>query len=116
MTAYAIGHLTEVRMGPGVVRYLEGIDATLAPFGGRFIIHGEPPEVKEGVWAGTLIVIAFPDIAAARAWYDSPAYRAILPERADNSEGVIMLVDGTPAGHKATDVLPPEVLAAARAS
>ena len=114
MTAYAIGHLTEVRMGPGVVRYLEGIDATLAPFGGRFIIHGEPPEVKEGRWTGTLIVIAFPDIAAARAWYDSPAYQAILPHRADNADGVIMLVDGTPADHKATDVLPPELLAAAR--
>ena len=113
MTAYAIGHLTEVRMGPGVVRYLEGIDVTLAPYGGRFIIHGEPPEVKEGRWDGTLIVIAFPDIAAARAWYDSPAYREILPYRADNSDGTIMLVDGTPADHKATDVLPPALRAAA---
>ena len=87
MPAYAIGHLTALRMGPGVVRYLEGIDATLAPFGGRFIIHGEPPEVKEGRWDGTLIVIAFPDIEAARGWYDSPAYREILPYRADNPTG-----------------------------
>lgn len=111
MPAYAIGHLTALRMGPGVVRYLEGIDATLAPYGGRFIIHGEPPEVKEGRWDGTLIVIAFPDIEAARGWYDSPAYREILPYRADNSDGTIMLVDGTPADHRATDVLPPELRA-----
>jgi uncharacterized protein (DUF1330 family) len=105
MTAYAIGHLTEVRMGPGIVAYLEGIDATLEPYGGRFILHGERPEVKEGHWSGDLIVIAFPDIAAARAWYDSPAYQAILPLRAENSQGAILLVDGTPEDHRATDVL-----------
>ncbi len=105
MTAYAIGHLIEVRMGPEIVRYLEEIDATLAPFGGRFIIHGERPEVKEGRWTGDLIVIAFPDIAAARAWYDSPAYREILPYRTRNAEGVVALIDGTPGDHRATDNL-----------
>jgi uncharacterized protein (DUF1330 family) len=105
MTAYAIGRLTEVRMGPGLVAYLEGIDATLAPFQGRFIIHGETPEKKEGDWQGTLIVIEFPDIEAARAWYDSPAYQAILPLRTENARGDVILVDGTPPGHKATDVL-----------
>lgn len=111
MTAYAIGHLTDVRMGPGIVAYLQGIDATLAPFGGRFLIHGERPEVKEGRWTGDLIVIAFPDIAAARAWYDSPAYREILPHRTDNAVGVTMLVDGTPEDHRATDVLGPLTIA-----
>ena len=40
MTAYAIGHLSEVRMGPAIVEYLRRIDATLEPFEGRFIIHG----------------------------------------------------------------------------
>ena len=30
MPAYAIGCLTNVRLGPGVVAYLKGIDATLA--------------------------------------------------------------------------------------
>lgn len=107
MPAYAIGHLTDVRLGPDIVRYLEGIDATLAPFAGRFIVHGERPEVKEGRWSGDLIIIEFPDIAAARGWYDSPAYQAILPDRARSSTGAILLIDGTPAGHRATDVLSP---------
>ena len=43
MPAYAIGCLTDVRLGPGVVAYLKGIDATLAPFSGRFLIHGGQP-------------------------------------------------------------------------
>ena len=106
MTAYAVGNLTNVRMGPGVVAYLERIDATLAPFAGRFLIHGDPPEVKEGAWPGVLIVIEFPDMTAARGWYDSPAYREILPFRTDNADGDVILIPGVAADHKATDVLP----------
>lgn len=109
MTAYAVGHLTRVDIGPGVVEYLRRIDATLAPFDGHFIVHGGWPEVKEGRWDGTFIVIAFPDMAAARAWYDSPAYQAILHYRTDNAEGAVFLIDGVDADHKATDVLPREL-------
>jgi uncharacterized protein (DUF1330 family) len=92
-------------MGPAIVEYLQRIDATLAPFGGRFIIHGDRPDVKEGNWAGDLIVIAFPDRMSADAWYASPAYQAIKHLRSENSDGEIFLIDGVDADHKATDVL-----------
>lgn len=38
-------------------------------------MRGEPT-VAEGAWppARRLVVIAFPDMAALRAWYDSPEY------------------------------------------
>jgi uncharacterized protein (DUF1330 family) len=36
MPAYAVAHMRQVTMGPAIVEYLERIDATLAPFGGRF--------------------------------------------------------------------------------
>jgi len=112
MTAYGLGRLTNVRLGPGVVEYLRRIDATLAPFGGHFIIHGGEPERLEGDWQGALIVIAFPDMASARAWYASPAYQAILPLRTGNSDGDIILIEGVDADHIATDVLPSELLLA----
>jgi uncharacterized protein (DUF1330 family) len=105
MTAYAIGHLHEVAMGPEIVEYLRRIDGTLEPFDGRFIIHGGQAEVKEGSWSGDLIVIAFPDMNRARAWYASPAYRQILPLRTEHSRGDIVLIDGVSEDHKATDVL-----------
>ena len=35
MPAYAIAHLESVTIGPHIVEYLQGIDATLAPYGGR---------------------------------------------------------------------------------
>ena len=105
MPAFAIGHLTAVSMGPEIVEYLERIDATLAPFEGRFRIHGAQPECVEGQWAGDLIVIEFPDMEKARAWYRSDAYAAILPLRSRNSNGNIILIEGVPGGHKATDIL-----------
>ncbi|WP_426959126.1 DUF1330 domain-containing protein [Muricoccus radiodurans] len=105
MTAYAVGQLHDVSMGPEIVAYLQGIDATLAPFGGRFIIHGGPIQALEGTPAGDLIVIAFPDMDRARGWYDSPAYRAILPLRTNNARGVAFLIEGVPDDHRATDIL-----------
>ena len=105
MTAYAVAHLRAVSMGPEVAEYLNRIDGTLAPFGGRFVVHGGDKTVLEGTWDGDLIVIGFPDRERAAAWYRSPAYQAILPLRTSNSEGEVILVDGVGGGHKATDIL-----------
>jgi uncharacterized protein (DUF1330 family) len=113
MNAYAIAHLRSVRVGPDIVEYLERIDATLAPFGGRFIVHGGPVDVREGEVPGDMIVIEFPDRERATAWYESPAYQEILPLRTDNAEGTAVIVDGVDQDHRATDVLSPEAGASA---
>jgi len=105
MTAYAIAHLTDVNLGPGIQGYLQGIDATLAPFGGRFVIHGGRPDVLEGAWAGDLVMIAFPDRAQAHAWYRSAAYQAILPMRTHNARGDTFIIEGVDPDHRATDIL-----------
>ena len=79
VTAYAIANLRDVDMGPAIVEYLRSIDATLEPYEGRFLVHGAAPEVLEGKWTGQPIIIQFPSFDQARGWYDSPAYRRILP-------------------------------------
>ncbi len=105
MTSFAVAHLHSVTMGADIVAYLTAIDATLAPFEGRFVVHGSDKEVLEGNWPGDLVIIGFPDRHSARAWYRSPAYQAILPLRTDNSQGDIILVDGVEDDHRATDIL-----------
>jgi uncharacterized protein (DUF1330 family) len=90
-----------------ITEYLERIDDTLAPFGGRFVVHGGQPDLREGTSPGTLIVIGFPDREAAVGWYESPAYQAILPLRTANADGVVFLIDGVGPEHRATDVLAP---------
>jgi uncharacterized protein (DUF1330 family) len=105
LAGYAVGHLHDVTVGPAIVEYLGRIDATLGPYGGRFLIHGARPDVREGEWSGDLIVIEFPDLDRARAWYDSPAYRESIPLRADHSRGDILLIEGVGGDHRATHML-----------
>ncbi|MGH9235252.1 MAG: DUF1330 domain-containing protein [Acidimicrobiales bacterium] len=94
MAAYALAHLRTPRINDDVLEYIERIQATLDPFGGRFLVHGAQVEVKEGPWPGTVVMVEFPGIDEARAWYDSPAYQAILPLRTNHIEGEAVIVDG----------------------
>lgn len=106
--SYAVAHLRSVSMGPDIAEYLARIDATLEPFGGRFVVHGTAVEILEGPWPGDLVVIAFPDRDHARAWYTSPGYQEIIGLRTRNSDGSVILVDGCSAEHRATDILRPQ--------
>jgi uncharacterized protein (DUF1330 family) len=105
MSTLAVARLRNVNMGSSIVQYLEQIDETLQPFGGRFLVHGGKYEKLEGDWSGDLIIIEFADREKARDWYNSPAYQAILPLRTRNSEGDVILIDTVEADHHATDVL-----------
>lgn len=102
MTAYAIAHLQEAAPHPEIADYMERIPGTFRPYGGRFLVHATQHEVKEGTWPGHVVVIEFPDIGQARAWWDSPDYRAIAPLRSRHIGGDIILVEGVPVGYDAT--------------
>ncbi|TDD96440.1 DUF1330 domain-containing protein [Actinomadura rubrisoli] len=100
MTAYAIAHLRDPdEVHPEVLEYMERIQATLDPFSGRFIVHGGAVDVREGDWPGSVVMIEFPSGEDARGWYESDAYQAILPLRADHLEGEVILVEGVGPDH-----------------
>jgi uncharacterized protein (DUF1330 family) len=105
LPAYGVALLDDVKMGPAIVEYLERIDATLAPYGGQFIVHGARRRMLEGTDPGTMVVIQFPDRSHAEGWYASAAYQEILPLRTENSSSTVFIVDGVHADHRATDVL-----------
>ena len=88
----------EARDPAGRVRPARSIPA----HGGAFLVHGSVPEVLEGDAPGALVLIGFPDLEHARAWYGSPEYQAILPLRTRNSEGFAVLLDGVPDGYRAS--------------
>ena len=94
MTAYALAHLRTPQINADVLDYIERIQATMDPYGGRFLVHGAPVEVREGSWPGTVVILEFPDIDSARAWYESPAYQQILPLRTAHIDGDTIIVDG----------------------
>lgn len=105
MTAYALAHLRNVDFGDAIIDYLQRIDATLAPYDGRFLVHGGNVTAAEGEWDGDIVIIEFPDRASVEGWYESPDYQAILPLRTEHSQSIAVVVDGVPAGYRATDGL-----------
>src|SRR3954447_24527219 len=91
---YVIGDVT-VHDPERYKDYSSQTEATLAPFGGRFIVRGPEVQLLEGSWsAGRVVVIEFPDRESAQGWWDSDAYRAILPIRLEASTGNLILVEG----------------------
>ena len=105
MNAYALAYLRDVEFGDAIINYLQRIDATLAPYHGRFLVHGGNVTAVEGEWDGDIVIIEFPDRASAEGWYRSPEYQAILPLRTEHSHSIAAVVDGAPAGYLATDGL-----------
>ncbi|RDI53306.1 DUF1330 domain-containing protein [Nocardia mexicana] len=101
MPAYMIAHLLDPvgAIPEQVLEYREKIQSTLDPFGGRFLVHGDTLEIKEGSWPGSLVMIEFPSMDHARDFYDSPAYRAIKPLRTDHLDGDLIIVDGCGPEH-----------------
>lgn len=105
MTAYAIAVIRETRFGDEIKEYLLRIDATLAPFSGRYRVHGGPYQPLEGAWSADLVVIEFPSMELARGWYNSDVYKAIRPLRTEHTEGDVFLVQGVPEGYRGADIL-----------
>ncbi|MDJ0379494.1 DUF1330 domain-containing protein [Streptomyces sp. G-G2] len=101
MTAYAIGHIRPETMNEDILRYIEEIQGTMDPFGGEFLVHGKDHEVVEGSFPGAVIVIGFPDLERARAWYASPAYQELIPLRTRHIAGEVILVEGVAPGYDA---------------
>ncbi|NVI87050.1 DUF1330 domain-containing protein [Actinomadura sp. BRA 177] len=103
MTAYALAHLhPQPPLHDDVFVYIERIQATMDPFGGRFLVHATGTEVIEGPVDGGYVLIEFPDMDKARAWYESDAYQAILPMRTDNMDGTAVLLQGVPPNYDAS--------------
>ncbi|MEQ4304813.1 DUF1330 domain-containing protein [Plantactinospora sp. B6F1] len=98
---YVIGYLENVEVGPEIVEYIERIEATMAPYGGRYLVHGGQLVGHEGTWNGDVVLLEFPDLASAQEWYGSPDYQAILPLRTAHATSMVALVEGVPEGHRA---------------
>jgi uncharacterized protein (DUF1330 family) len=94
MKAYVIAQET-IKDEAMFAEYRKDAVATLAEFGGQFIVRGGNFTVLEGEWPHPrLVVVEFPSRSAAERWYNSPAYQKILSMRLNSSVGNVVIVDG----------------------
>jgi uncharacterized protein (DUF1330 family) len=73
--------------------------ATVTAAGGRYIVRGGDVSHVEPGWDVTrFVILEFPSVAAAKAWYQSPGYQRILPIRLGSTRSRMMMVDGLDPG------------------
>ena len=95
MPAYVIAAVEDAWDQEKLVRYREGNTDVVAAHGGRFVARGGPHAVLEGDWdPKRLVVIEFPDMDAARGWYESDDYAPLRELRQSASDTDIVLVEG----------------------
>ena len=76
--AYLIGQVT-VHNPEGYLKYAQHVPATLAQYGGAYLVRGGNCTQLEGTAQGSRrVVIEFASREAAETWYNSPEYQAIL--------------------------------------
>ena len=79
----------------GYQEYRSQVQAVVEQHGGRFLVRGGAIERKEN--AGGLdrvVVLEFPSMERARAFYDSAAYAPLLALRGRTARSDVVLVEG----------------------
>jgi len=94
MTAYIIAEV-EVTDAEAYQAYAAVVPATIAQYGGRFLVRGGTADVLEGEWPQCRrVILEFPSMDAARAWWDSPEYAKPKAMRRAASTGRLILLEG----------------------
>lgn len=94
MTVYVVAQLTFTDE-PRYRQYQAHFPEAFAGHAGQVLAADEAPKVLEGDWQGSKVVmLAFDDEPAARAFLDSPLYREISIDRDAGAKTTALLIQG----------------------
>jgi uncharacterized protein (DUF1330 family) len=95
MAAYAVGRLS-MRDPSWVKDYGQRTAALVDKHGGRYLVRATAVERLEGAepLPSVVVVIEFPSMANARAWYADPDYAPLIRLRQTGSDLDFVLVEG----------------------
>ena len=94
MAAYVLVHV-EVTDPVTYEDYRKMVVPSITQYGGRFLVRGPAPEVLEGTWdPKRIVILEFPSVEQARAWWSSPEYTPAKLKRQAASNGTLVLLAG----------------------
>ncbi len=74
--------------------YRNRVPQTLAPWGGEVLLRGQLSQRLAGHEPHQdIVVIRFPDMAAARGWFASPPYQALIALRSEAADVVLSIYE-----------------------
>jgi uncharacterized protein (DUF1330 family) len=94
MAAYLIATI-DVKDPAAYEDYKARVPVLIRKHGGEYLVRGGKTVVAEGNWKPSRIVILrFPDLAAAQNFYNDPDYEPLKALRQRASNGNIVFVEG----------------------
>jgi len=75
--------------------YKKSAAATVAAFGGKYIVRGNPVEVLEGEWkVNRLVILEFESVVQAKKWWSSSEYSEPKKLRHATAHSKMIVVEG----------------------
>ena len=95
MPAYLVGGV-DVSDPSWVEEYGPKVEALVQKHGGRYLVRGGEMDVVEGSTPASrvIVVVEFPSMEHARAWYNDPEYAPLITLRQTGSSAELVLVEG----------------------
>ena len=94
MSAYIVVEV-EVHDPERYENYKAMVPPSFAEYGGRFLVRGGKVETLEGDWAPKrFVIVEFPSVDKAKAWWDSPAYAEAKALRQATAKTQMIVVQG----------------------
>jgi uncharacterized protein (DUF1330 family) len=98
MAAYFIVFRDEMKNAEQYAAYQQKARASFAGHDVKGLAANGALTPLEGAAPDGVVVLEFPTVEAAKAWYHSPAYQAVIGERLAASSGRAVIVEGLPPG------------------
>lgn len=94
MKGYLFANI-EIRDPEAFDRYRRDVAPLIARFGGRYLVRGgEVRELEGQLGLKRVVILEFPSMAAATAFYESEDYRPLLALRAASTASSVALIAG----------------------
>lgn len=94
MPGYLIAHY-RITDDDGIGQYVDAVMPILQKYGGQPLVVDGASQPMEGAPPHQTVVVRFPSVKQARAFYDSEEYRAVRHLRTDHSDtGSLVIVEG----------------------
>jgi uncharacterized protein (DUF1330 family) len=94
MAAYIIVQV-DVKDPARYERYKSLVPPSFQKYGGRFVVRGGKTETLEGNWAPKrFVIVEFPSVEQAKAWWASPEYAEAKALRQATAETHMIVAEG----------------------
>lgn len=92
MSAYLIA-FAKAKNAARLPEYSGAAGPTVVAAGGAVLARGKVSSLAGSFAADACLIVKFPDAAAVQAWYQSPAYQALIPLRDEVMEPNFLVLE-----------------------